>query len=107
LEGPKRFDRLIEKYARRFFPEEWARGRPADGRALNPPLHLLFEAQVWQESSFDPEARSPAGARGLMQLMPATDFWLDKDRVRNNGARRGERICLRYFRLASNSAWIP
>lgn len=32
----------------------------------------LLAAQVWKESSFDPDARSWAGAVGLMQLMPAT-----------------------------------
>jgi membrane-bound lytic murein transglycosylase F len=32
----------------------------------------LMAAQCYQESTFDPQARSWAGARGLMQLMPAT-----------------------------------
>ena len=32
----------------------------------------LLAAQCYQESTFDPQARSWAGARGLMQIMPAT-----------------------------------
>lgn len=32
----------------------------------------LLAAQCYQESTFDPEARSWAGARGLMQIMPST-----------------------------------
>lgn len=32
----------------------------------------LLEAVVWQESRWSETARSPAGARGLAQLMPAT-----------------------------------
>ena len=35
------------------------------------PAHLVFGI-VHQESGFDPTARSRAGARGLMQIMPAT-----------------------------------
>ena len=33
---------------------------------------LLVTALIRQESLFDPEARSPANARGLMQLLPST-----------------------------------
>lgn len=35
----------------------------------------LLAAQVAQESAFDPEATSKAGARGLMQFMPQTWAW--------------------------------
>ena len=32
----------------------------------------LLAAQCYQESGFDPQAESWAGAKGLMQIMPAT-----------------------------------
>lgn len=39
----------------------------------------LLAAQAYQESGFDPTATSWAGARGLMQLMPATATAMDID----------------------------
>jgi soluble lytic murein transglycosylase-like protein len=57
-----KFDPLIKKWAEHY-------GLP----------WRLIKAQVWQESAFDPCAKSSCGALGLMQLMPETDFWIDKD----------------------------
>jgi len=42
-------------------------------RQLNP---LLVTALIRQESGFDPEIRSNAGALGLMQMLPATAKWV-------------------------------
>lgn len=50
-----KFDPLIQKWSERY-------GLP----------WRLVKAQIWQESDFDPCAVSSCGARGLMQLMPAT-----------------------------------
>jgi soluble lytic murein transglycosylase-like protein len=38
-------------------------------RSISP---ALVAAVAWRESRFNPAARSPKGARGVMQLMPAT-----------------------------------
>ena len=43
--------------------------READANGVDP---LLVEAVMRQESLFDPDARSPADARGLMQLLAST-----------------------------------
>ena len=52
---PGRYDQLIERYANQ--------------AAIRPEL---VRAVVQVESGFDPRARSPVGAMGLMQLMPRT-----------------------------------
>lgn len=53
--GISPFDNLVQKYADQY-GFDWR----------------LIAAQMFQESGFNPKARSPAGARGLMQLMPRT-----------------------------------
>lgn len=54
----ERYDQLFKKYAKRYF------GVAFDWR--------VFKAQAMAESNLSPEARSPVGARGIMQLMPST-----------------------------------
>jgi soluble lytic murein transglycosylase-like protein len=51
--------------------------RPQKGFQIDRALIFAF---MRQESSFDPLAKSPDGARGLMQLMPRTAASLDKNR---------------------------
>jgi soluble lytic murein transglycosylase len=49
--------------------------RPAEGFTVD---RALLYAFMRQESGFRPDARSPAGAIGLMQLMPATAAYIAK-----------------------------
>jgi len=52
-------------------PDQW-RGHVAALAAKYDISPALLEALVWQESRWNPNAVSPAGARGLAQLMPGT-----------------------------------
>jgi membrane-bound lytic murein transglycosylase F len=56
------YDETFRKYAKRYF------GPLFDWK--------LFKAQALAESSLNPDATSPVGARGLMQLMPSTYQWI-------------------------------
>lgn len=53
------------------FPRPFKTDFEKNARATEVPPNLLF-ALARQESAFNPSIISPAGARGLMQLMPAT-----------------------------------
>jgi soluble lytic murein transglycosylase-like protein len=80
-----------------------ARFRTAFARAAartGVPASLLV-ATAYEESRMDPAARSEAGARGLLQLMPATarEFRLDSDAPADNvlaGARYLQQLLARF-----------
>lgn len=59
---------------------------------------LLVSALIYQESRFHPDAESPVGARGLMQLMPsvATTYKVSFDRLKD--PKKNVEIGTRYLR---------
>jgi membrane-bound lytic murein transglycosylase F len=66
-----RYDDTFRKYSKRFF------GVGFDWH--------YFKAQGLAESGLDPKARSPVGARGVMQLMPGTYALIKKARSEKFG----------------------
>lgn len=59
----------------------------------------LMAAQCYQESGFDPEAISWAGARGLMQIMPGTARQLDLPEHQIHNPEMNVAAAARYLRL--------
>jgi membrane-bound lytic murein transglycosylase F len=75
------YDPLVKKYAT-MYEFDWR----------------LVTAQMFQESRFDPRARSWAGALGLMQVMPRTALELEVGDVRQpeRGIHAGVKLLARY-----------
>lgn len=72
LDNQDRYDDVFRKYSKRFF------GVGFDWQ--------YFKAQGLAESGLDPQARSPVGARGVMQLMPGTYAMIKKARSEQFGS---------------------
>ncbi len=70
LGGPHQ-GRVPAEALRIYYPLLYDEVIRANAEQAHLPVHVLY-AMIRQESAFDPRARSRAGARGLMQLMPAT-----------------------------------
>jgi soluble lytic murein transglycosylase-like protein len=70
LGGPRQ-STVPEEILRAYYPLEFADKIRAEAEANHLPPALIAGI-IRQESAFDPRATSPVGARGLMQLMPAT-----------------------------------
>jgi membrane-bound lytic murein transglycosylase MltF len=71
VDNQDRYDDTFKKYSKRFFGVgfDWHH----------------FKAQALAESGLDPTARSPVGARGVMQLMPGTYAIIKKSRSESFG----------------------
>ncbi len=78
--------------------------RPAGGFRIDP---ALVYALTRIESNFDPEAMSSVGARGLMQIMPATAQYItgnagmNPDRLHEPAIKPGDRPALRFLSRAA------
>ena len=60
------------------YPQKYSEFVTKYSEAYNIPEDIIY-ATIKTESSFDPEAVSRVGAKGLMQLLPSTFEWLTSD----------------------------
>ena len=63
---------------RMVYPQKYSEYVTKYAQMYNVPEDVIY-ATIKVESSFDPEAISIAGARGLMQMLPSTFEWLTSD----------------------------
>lgn len=63
----------------------------------------LMAAQCYQESTFDPYARSWAGARGLMQIMPNTAAEIGLPIAQINNPEQNIAAAAKYLQILNNS----
>ena len=87
-EKTDRWDNLIIKYARRY---------RLDAR--------LLKSIMAAESEFDPSALSPAGARGLMQVMPVTALTVGVTADRLHDPEHGIKAGAAYVQTLFKAAW--
>lgn len=70
------FCRYVQKQTRmRMYPRHYQAIVEQNSASYGIPCELIY-AVIRSESNFDPNAESPAGAKGLMQLMPQTYEWI-------------------------------
>ncbi|HUP44561.1 MAG TPA: lytic transglycosylase domain-containing protein, partial [Thermoanaerobaculia bacterium] len=76
-EAPRQLALITEEAKEQFFKTQVPFGTLIYQEAKKNDLRPEFVAAVIQaESRFKPNAKSPVGARGLMQLMPRTGKWM-------------------------------
>ncbi|MBO8138276.1 MAG: lytic transglycosylase domain-containing protein [Desulfotomaculum sp.] len=65
----------VDDIGRKFYPFPYRETitHYAEANGIDP---FFLAALIKTESSFDPKAKSPAGAIGLLQIMPETGYWI-------------------------------
>jgi len=87
---------ITKEWLKELYPRAYLSRTQALEKTLHPFIVLGF---IRQESGFDPFAVSPAGARGLLQLMPRTAKWL-------NGKRKMQSLSDPNFNLSLGIKYI-
>lgn len=92
---------LTQQVLEFLFPEKYKDAIQGVDKSIDPYVVL---ALIRQESAFNPTARSVAGARGLMQIMPATGRSLQRNLTIRQlyNTQTNLRLGIRYFKRLTN-----